>query len=44
MLFRSPDGTVSLRPAHPGMGELEIPASEVRVVGVLIALLRRYPR
>ena len=38
------DGTVSLRPAHPGMDELELPASEVRVVGVLIALLRRYPR
>ena len=37
-------GTVSLRPAHPGMDELELPASEVRVVGVLISLLRRYPR
>ena len=36
--------TVSLRPAHSGMDELELPASEVRVVGVLIALLRRYPR
>ena len=38
------DGTVALRPAHPGMAELGSPASEVRVIGVLIALLRCYPR
>lgn len=36
--------TVSLRPAHPGMTETESPASEVRVLGVLIALLRCYSR
>jgi len=37
-------GTVSLRPAHPGMAELELQAAEVRVIGVLIALVRRYSR
>ena len=36
--------TVSLRPAHPGVPESEHPASQVKVLGVLIALLRRYPR
>lgn len=36
--------TVSLRSAHPEVPELVVPASEVRIIGVLIALLRRYPR
>ena len=36
--------TVSLRSAHPEVPETEHPAAEVRVLGVLIALLRRYPR
>ena len=38
------DGIVALRAAHPGIAELERPAAEVRILGVLIALLRRYPR
>lgn len=38
------DGMISLRSAHPGIAELELPAAEVRIMGVLIALLRRYPR
>ena len=37
-------GTVSLRSAHPGEPDVEYPASEVQVAGVLIALLRRYQR
>ena len=37
-------GMVSLRSAHPEVPALELPAAEVRVMGVLIALLRRYPR
>lgn len=36
--------TVSLRSAHPEVPESEHPASEIRVLGVLIALLRRYSR
>ena len=38
------EDTVSLRSAHPGAPESEHPAARVRVLGVLIALLRRYPR
>lgn len=38
------DGTVSLRSAHPEIPELELAAAGVRVMGVLIALLRHYPR
>ena len=41
---RGGGATVSLRAAHPDLPEAEFPAAEVRLAGVLIALLRRYPR
>ena len=37
-------GTVSLRASHPQIPETELATSDVRILGVLIALLRRYPR
>ena len=36
--------TVALRSAHPGVPETVVAASELRILGVLIALLRCYPR
>lgn len=36
--------TVSLRPAHPDAAATEFPADGLRLLGVLIALERRYPR
>ena len=41
---RGSGDTVSLRSAHPEVPETTLPAAEVRVLGVLISLLRRYPR
>ena len=38
------EGKVMLRAAHPGVPGVELEASEVRILGVLIALQRSYPR
>ena len=36
--------TIALRSAHPEFPEMRLPAARIRVLGVLISLLRRYPR
>ena len=36
--------TVALRPAHPGVPEITVSPPGLRILGVLIALVRHYPR
>jgi len=38
-----PPGRVILEPANPAIPPLEVPAARVRVQGIVVALLRRYP-